>query len=137
MRSRPASVAILIVLISTFTSCSGTRGDKTIKSAKSSGLIVTLSGPNGIVKQGKNDLTLLFADSNGRPVDVGTVALKFHMAAMPGMAEMNDTATLISTGAPGRYNVKVTLESGGTWEAIVNYQGSHGSGQVTMPVDSM
>ena len=136
MGSRPMSVAMLTLLIFILVSCGGANVDKTIKSAKSNDMAITLSGPNGVVKQGLNDLTLVFADSNGRGVDVGTVSLRFHMAAMTGMAEMNDTATLVTTGTPGKYSAKVKLESAGTWEVIVNYQGSHGSGQITLPVDA-
>lgn len=110
--------------------------DKTIKSTTSNGLTITLSSDTGQVKGGKNDLILLFADSSGKPVDVGAASLNFHMPAMGSMAEMTETSTLTTTTTPGRYRAQVNLESGGTWEARISYQGSKGTGQSTMSVSA-
>jgi hypothetical protein len=57
------------------------------------------------------------------------------MAGMGTMAEMNDKATLTTTKTPGKYRAKVEIEMASTWEAVVNYEGPHGSGQVRMTVN--
>jgi hypothetical protein len=109
-------------------------GEKAIASTRAGDLTVTLASATGEIKQGENELTLSFADASGRPVDVGTAALKFHMPAMGTMAEMNDVATVTKTDTPGRYIARVKIEVGGTWEAMVNYQGPRGTGQASMTV---
>jgi len=108
--------------------------DKTIKSATSGGLTISLASGSGEVKSGDNDMVLVFADGSGKPVDVGAASLKFHMPGMGGMAEMNDSATLTTTDTPGRYRARIHVEMAGTWEAQVNYQGAQGTGQATMSV---
>jgi len=109
-------------------------GDKVIKSTKAGDLTVTLASATGEIKQGDNNLTLSFTDASGRPVDVGTASLKFHMPAMGMMAEMNDVATVTKTDTPGRHNARVKIEVASAWEAIINYQGSRGTGQASLPV---
>jgi hypothetical protein len=109
-------------------------GNKIIKSTTAGSLTITLAGPTGELKSGDNELTITFADSSGNPLDVGAASLNFHMPAMGSMREMNDNATLTTTKIPGSYHAKVTLESGGTWEAQVKYQGQQGTGQASMTV---
>jgi hypothetical protein len=121
--------------------CGGGKSDsssneKVIKSTSTGDLTVTLSSDTGQLKGGENDLTLSFADTSGKTVDVGAVSLKFHMPAMGSMAEMNDQATLTTTATPGKYHAKVNIEVSGTWEAMVSYQGPKGTGQVTMTVNA-
>jgi len=100
-------------------------------------MTVTLASSTGEqLKNGENELTLVFTDASGKTVDVGAASLKFHMVAMGSMAEMNDGATLVTTDTPGRYRAQVTLEVAGTWEAMVAYQGPHGTGQATMSVNA-
>jgi hypothetical protein len=111
-------------------------GDKTIKSAKSGGLTITLASDTGEIKSGDNDLILAFTDESGKPVDVGAASLKFHMPAMGGMAEMNDAATLTTTDTPGRYRAQIHVSMAGSWEAIVTYQGAKGTGQASMSVNA-
>jgi YtkA-like protein len=108
--------------------------EKVIKSAKVSDLTVTLASATGEIKQGENELTLSFTDDSGKPIDVGTASLKFHMAAMGMMAEMNDVATVTRTGAPGKHSARVKVEAPGDWEAVVNYEGPRGMGQASLPV---
>jgi hypothetical protein len=109
-------------------------GEKVIKSTKAGDLTVTLASATGEIKQGENDLTLSFTDASGKPVDVGTASLKFHMPAMGMMAEMNDVATVTRTGAPGKHGARVKVEAPGEWEAIVSYQGPRGTGQASLPI---
>ncbi len=111
-------------------------GDKVIKSAKSGDMTVALSSSTGELKSGENELTVTFTDASGKPVDVGAASLNFHMAAMGSMAEMNNRVTLTGAGTPGKYRAQVNIGMAGEWEAQVKYQGAHGSGQVSMPVQA-
>jgi predicted small lipoprotein YifL len=110
--------------------------EKVIKSAKAGDMTVTLASSTGDLKNGDNELMLEFTDASGKTVDVGAASLKFRMVAMGSMAEMNDGATLVTTNTPGKYRAQVSLETPGTWEAMVAYQGPHGTGQATMSVNA-
>ena len=115
----------------------GTSADtgKTIKSGPAgNNLTVTLSSQTGVLKKGKQDFRLTFADASGKPVDVGSVALNFHMPAMGTMAVMNNPATFTTTGTPGVYAGKTDLEMGGEWQAQITYEGPAGKGRATLPV---
>lgn len=135
-------VTLLVAIAALITAaCGGAKSDssgseKVIKSTKSGDLTITLSSTTGQLKSGDNDLTLSFADAAGKTVDVGAASLRFHMPAMGSMAEMNDVATLTTTDTPGKYRAKVNIEVGGTWEAIVNYEGPKGTGQASMTVNA-
>jgi hypothetical protein len=130
------SLVITAGLLAAACSGGGTSGaEKVIKSTKSGDLTVTLASSTGEAKSGENELIISFTDASGNPVDVGAVALNFHMAGMGTMAEMNDKATLTTTKTPGKYRAKVEIEMASTWEAVVNYEGPHGSGQVRMTVN--
>ena len=135
-RTTVAIIFIASLIISACGSGGSPANDKTIKSATSSGLTISLASDTGGIKSGDNDLILLFADESGKPVDVGAASLKFHMPAMGSMAEMTDAATLTTTDTPGRYRARVNIEVAGTWEAMVSYQGAKGTGQATMTVNA-
>jgi nitrogen fixation protein FixH len=141
MRSKGIVTLVAIALIAlTLAACNrgaGTSGsEKSIKSTQTDNLTVTLASSTGQLKSGENDLILSFTDSSGKPVEAGAVSLKFHMPAMGSMAEMNDAATLTTTSTAGKYRAKVEIEVDGTWEAIINYQGPQGTGQVRMTVQA-
>ena len=74
----------------------GTKGvsnGKVIKSVSAgNNLTVSLATSDGVLKNGDTEFTLSFNDSSGKPVDVGAVALTFHMPQMGTMAEMNNAA---------------------------------------------
>ena len=138
-------ITLFLVLVAPllYAACGGSSGTsgtsdnlKTIKSTQAGKLTVTLASASGEIKSGDNDLTLSFADSSGKLVDVGAASLKFHMPAMGSMAEMNDVASLTTTSTPGKYRAKVTIEVGGTWEAMIVYEGPQGSGQASMTVQA-
>jgi hypothetical protein len=97
-------------------------------------LTATISSPTGVLKNGKQELTLTFADASGKPVDVGSASLNFFMPAMGSMAAMNDPATLTTTSTPGVYAAKVDIEMAGEWQAQVKYEGpaGKGSGNIAM-----
>ena len=135
-------ITLFVVLTASliYAACGGSGGTsdnlKTIKSTQSGNLTITLASATGEIKSGDNDLILSFADPSGKLVDVGAATLKFHMPAMGSMAEMNDVASLTTTSAPGKYRAKVSVEVGGTWEAMIAYEGPQGSGQASMTVQA-
>lgn len=115
-------------------STAGTEG-KTIKSGPAgNNLTATLSTADGVLRNGKQTVTLKFTDASGNPVDVGAASLNFHMPAMGSMAVMNNAATLTTTGTPGVYSGSVDLEMAGEWQAQITYQGPAGTGKANLPV---
>ena len=108
---------------------------KVIKSAPAgNNLTVSLSTTDGVLKHGNSEFTLTFADPTGKPVDVGAVALTFHMPQMGTMAEMNDAATFTTTDTPGVYRGRAQIEVAGEWQVRVTYEGSAGRGNPTFSV---
>jgi hypothetical protein len=136
MKTKTIFSAFVIASATLIAACGGKSSDsnKVIKSTTAGNLTITLASPTGELKSGDNQLTITFADSSGKPLDVGAASLNFHMPAMGSMSEMNDKATLTTTNTPGRYRANVTLEVGGTWEAQVKYQGAQGTGQASLTV---
>ena len=115
------------------TGTAATDTGKTIKSGTAgNNLTATLSSADGVLRNGKNTITLKFTDASGKPVDVGAAALNFHMPH--GATSMNNPATLTTTGTPGVYSGAVNLEMGGEWQAQITYQGPAGTGKATLPV---
>ena len=116
----------------------GTPGTgKVIKSAPAgNNLTVTLATPDGVLKHGNAEFTLTFADSSGNPVDVGAVALNYHMPQMGTMQEMNDPSTLTTTDTPGVYHGKVEIEMAGEWQAQITYDGPKGRGKASFSVNA-
>jgi len=108
---------------------------KTIKSTTVGDTTVTLSSATGELKQGENSLTLSFTDPSGKAVDVPAASLKFHMPAMGSMAEMSDVAALSTTATHGKFQAVVNIESAGTWEAMISFQGPRGTEQTAMSIN--
>lgn len=132
---------VLIGLVSIFAVACGPGGGasggegKPIKSGPAgNNLTATLASPDGVLRKGKQTVTLKFADSSGKPVDVGSASLNFHMPAMGTMAVMNNPAPLTTTGTPGVYSGNVDLEMSGEWQAQIAYQGAAGTGKANLPV---
>src|SRR4051812_40567353 len=107
---------------------------KPIKSAPAGNLTVTLSNPSGQLKHGGDEFFVTFKDASGKPVEVGAVALTFHMPAMGPMAAMNDQTTFTTTEIPGVYKGKANIEMAGEWQAPLSYEGAAGKGQTSFPV---
>ncbi|MBX3293546.1 MAG: FixH family protein [Acidobacteria bacterium] len=137
----------LLLLISVFaafaaacgsgtTSTTGdTAAGKTVKSGPAgNNLTATLSSKDGVLRKGKQDFTLTFTDAAGKPVDVGSVSLNFHMPAMGTMAVMNNPATFTTTSTPGVYAGKTDLEMSGEWQAQIKYEGPAGNGSANLPI---
>ena len=107
---------------------------KTIKSGPVGNLTVSISNPDGVLKKGKQDLTVMFADSTGKPVDVGSASLNFFMPAMGSMSAMNSPATLTTTGTPGIYKANVDVEMTGEWQAQISFDGPAGKGKGSIAI---
>ena len=108
---------------------------KVIKSAPAgNNLTVALATSDGALKHGNTEFMLTFSDSSGKPMDVGAVALTFHMPQMGSMAEMNDTATFTTTETPGVYRGKANIQVAGEWQVRITYDGPKGRGQATFPI---
>ena len=108
---------------------------KVIKTAPAANnLTVALVTNDGVLKHGNTEFMLTFSDTSGKPVDVGAVALTFHMPQMGSMAEMNETATFTTTETPGVYRGKANIEVAGEWQVRITYDGPNGRGQATFPV---
>lgn len=134
-----AIAVIALALATLIAACNSTQQGgstgKIIKSAPAgNGLTVSLSTADGVLKHGSSQFTLSFTDSSGTPVDVGAVALTFHMPQMGTMAEMNDPASFTTTATPGVYSGKAQIEVAGEWQAKITYDGPKGRGQATFPV---
>jgi hypothetical protein len=136
------TVLTLIALFAVFAAACGSAGTggaaaegKTIKSGPAgNNLTATLASKDGVLRKGKQDFTLTFTDASGKPVDVGSVALNFHMPAMGTMAVMNNPATFTTSGTPGVYNGKTDLEMSGEWQAQISYDGPAGTGKANLPI---
>ena len=125
----------LAVLLAACGSQPATSSGKVMKSAPAANnLTVSLSTPDGVLKHGNTEFTITFADASGKPVDVGAVALTFHMPQMGTMAAMTDSATFTTTDTPGVYRGKADIETAGEWQVKVTYEGPKGSGQASFPV---
>jgi nitrogen fixation protein FixH len=133
-------IAILVTaLLVIAAACSSKTGSNVstgtpIKAVKVDALTATLSSSTGRLKQGDQEVTLAFTDAAGKPVDVGAVSLNFHMPQMGSMAAMNDAVTFTTTSTPGVYRGRVSLGSGGEWQAQLAYEGAAGKGKTTFSV---
>lgn len=138
MKKLAISLAVIVsaaLLAACGPSQQGDSTGKVIKSAPAgNGLTVSLATPDGVLRHGNSQFTLTFADSSGKPVDVGAVALTFHMPPMGTMAEMNDPASFTTTSTPGVYNGKAEIEVAGEWQVKISYEGPAGHGQASFPV---
>jgi len=131
-------IAFGLIVLTVFAPACGSKdaaGGKVIKSAAAgNNLTVSLATSDGVLKKGKTEFTLTFTDSSGKPVDVGAVALTFHMPQMGTMAEMNDAATFTTTDTPGVYRGRADIEVSGEWQVKITYEGPKGRGQASFPV---
>lgn len=113
----------------------GADGGKTIKSGTAgNNLTATIANSDGVLRKGKQTFTLTFSDASGKPVEVGSAAVNFHMPAMGTMAVMNNPATLSTTNTPGVYTGNVNLEMAGEWQAQITYEGPAGKGRANLPI---
>lgn len=137
---KKAAISLTVIAVAVLFVACGSAGQETapgkvIKSTPAgNGLTVSLATPDGVLKHGNSEFTLTFADASGTPVDVGAVALTFHMPQMGTMAEMNDSASFTTTATPGIYKGKALIEVAGEWSVRITYEGPKGRGQASFPV---
>src|SRR5687768_12404753 len=112
----------------------GGGGEKEFAAGKVGNMTVSLAAGGGVLRDGDQELTVTFKDASGKPVDVGSASLNFHMPAMGTMPVMNDSATLTTTSTPGVYNGKVKLQMAGEWQAQITYDGAAGKGKANLAV---
>ena len=125
------SLAVLVAACGSKTTDAG----KVIKSAPAeNNLTVALATSDGVLKHGNSEFTLTFSDSSGKPVDVGAVALTFHMPQMGSMAAMNNATKFTTTETPGVYRGNANIEMAGEWQAQMTYEGPKGRGRASFPV---
>ena len=128
------SLAIILLLAAACNRGAGDAG-RVIKSGPAeNNLTATLSNKDGVLRHGPTDFTLSFTDAAGKPVEVGAVALTFHMPSMGTMPAMNDAATFTTTNTPGVYHGTAKIERVGEWHAQITYDGPVGRGQATLIV---
>ena len=128
------ATALLLLITSACNSSSTAVTGKAIKTQPIGSLTVTLATDDGQLKHGNEEIILSFTDAAGKAVEVGAVALNFHMPAMGTMAVMNDSATFTTTDTPGVYRGKVNLEMAGEWQTQISIEGSAGTAKTSFPV---
>lgn len=132
-----AIVLSLFGLVVVVAACGSKTTDsgRVIKTAPAgNNLTVALATSDGVLKHGDSQFTLTFTDTSGNPVDVGAVALNFHMPQMGSMAAMNNAAKFTTTETPGVYRGNANIEMTGEWQAQITYDGPKGRGQASLPV---
>ena len=124
-----------LLMVSAACNSAVTDAGKVIKSAPAgNNLTVSLATSDGVLKKGDTEFMLTFKDSSGKPVDVGAVALTFHMPQMGTMAEMNAASTFTTTETPGVYRGRANIEMTGEWHVKITYEGPVGRGQASFPI---
>ena len=129
------AAAIFVAACGSASNTTSPPSGKTIASGPAgNNLTATISNAEGLLRKGSQEFTLTFTDASGKPVDVGSVALNNHMAAMGSMAEMNNGATFTTTATPGVYKGKIDIDMAGQWQAQITYEGPAGKGAFSLPV---
>lgn len=129
------SIFALLVLASACSSSNNPASVKTVISGPAgNNLTATIANADGVLRKGQQEFTLTFTDASGMPVDVGSVALNYRMAAMGSMAEMNSGTAFTTTGTPGVYHGKASIDMAGEWKAQITYEGPAGKGSFTLPI---
>jgi len=124
-----------LLLIASACSSKSVDTGKVIKSAPvGNNLTVELSSATGQLKHGGDEFFVSFKDASGKYVDVGSVALIFHMSGMGSMAEMNDQTTFTTTETPGVYRGRANIEMAGEWQTQIAYEGTAGKGKTSFPI---
>ena len=129
------SLTALLLLATACGSGAGQNTGQVIKSAPAgNNLAVELSNEDGVLRHGDEEFYLTFKNAAGNPIDVGAVALTFHMPAMGTMPVMKNPATFTTTSAPGVYQGRANIEMAGEWQAQITYEGPAGQGRTSFPV---
>jgi hypothetical protein len=133
MNRRLVTLGLGLALV-TVLARSGVAEEKTIATQRTKEVVVTLKNETGQWKPGKNAFVLELASAKDRtPLDGGKVAVNTTMP-MPGMAPMQETATLAPDTGPGRYLGTIEFPDSGTRQVTVSWDGPAGKGSTKFPV---
>ena len=100
-----------------------------VQTLRSGDMEITLSSPDGRVRQGRNRFTIEFRSATtGEPVDVGSVRASAAMP-MPGMV-MSGGVTVTPSARAGRYDASGEFGMAGLWKWNIEWSGPSGSGSV-------
>jgi Cu(I)/Ag(I) efflux system membrane protein CusA/SilA len=136
-RWRPAVVLALVLLAAAVPAwwmwsqrdsrASSVDAGTVLQTVRSGDLVITLSNPNGQLRQGGNPIRIEFRSAQtGEAVDVGAVRLGAAMP-MPGMV-MAGTVTVTPTGDPGVYEARGEFGMAGSWQMTLEWNGPAGQG---------
>ena len=136
MRKIPIALFLsALLLIASACSSKSVNTGTVIKSAPvGNNLTVELSSATGQLKHGGDEFFVSFKDASGKYIDVGSLALVFHMPGMGSMVEMNDQTTFTTTDTPGVYRGRANIEMAGEWQAQIAYEGTAGKGKTSFPM---
>lgn len=133
-------ITLILAVFSVFAIACNSGGDnsaaggKVVKTHTADNLKITLLSDDGVIKNGKEEFTIVFADASGNPARIDAASVNFYMPAMGTMAVMNDAATLTSTATPGVFKGAVDLEMAGEWQVQIAYEGADGKGKTSFPI---
>jgi uncharacterized membrane protein len=135
MKKTLITLCLVMLAILGFACSKGTSKEQVIKTAPAgNNLTVAIATKDGVLRHGNTEFTLTFTDASGKTVDVGAVALTFHMPAMGTMAEMNDAATFVTTDTAGVYRGSAKIQMAGELHAQLTYEGPAGKGKTSFPI---
>jgi len=98
-----------------------------LQTVRAGDLAITLSNPNGELRQGANNFRIEFRSTRtNTPVNVGDVRLNAAMA-MAGMT-MAGTTTVTPGDQPGIYEAKGDFAMSGSWDMTLEWNGPAGRG---------
>jgi Cu(I)/Ag(I) efflux system membrane protein CusA/SilA len=101
-----------------------------IQRLRSGDLVVSVSAPDGAIRQGRSTYTIEFRSaSTNRSVDVGTVRASAAMP-MPGMV-MSGGVRVSPGGTTGRYVATGEFGMAGAWQMTIEWNGPAGRGAVS------
>lgn len=111
-------------------------GMKPVHQAQVGNTRVTLSTASGTLSSGNNDLTLSFADADGKPVEVQSPMLRFTMPGLHTQAAISAMPALAPAGRPGEFKGTVGLQIKGIWQATVDFQDPAGPHTTTFDIEA-
>jgi len=130
-RTKLAGIIVLFALAAVgswlWTRQTGPEPGVAFETVRSGDLVITLSNPQGELRQGSNRVVLAFRSATTNElVDVGTVRLGGSMT-MPGMV-MPSAITIAPAGPPGVYAATAGFGMGGSWQMTLEWDGPAGRG---------
>jgi Cu(I)/Ag(I) efflux system membrane protein CusA/SilA len=130
-RTRVVAVIVLLAMIAVgawvWMRQAGPEPGAVLETVRSGNLVITLSTPEGELRQGSNRVVLEFRSAATNDlVDVGAVKLAASMA-MPGMV-MTSPITIAPTSRAGVYEATGDFAMAGAWQMALEWDGPAGRG---------